>query len=91
MVSRDIWREYRHKSGYTGSLVIEEKQVSRITPEFLILAISWMIILFALGEKKTRVILGLRWRRRGEKKHNFIFSFRYNGFYLSVEALRVDI
>lgn len=52
MVSRDIWREYRHKSGNTGSLVIEEKQVSRITPEFLILAISWMIILFALGEKK---------------------------------------
>lgn len=76
MVSRDIWREYRHKSGYTGSLVIEEKQVSRITPEFLILAISWMIILFALGKKKTRVILGLRWRRRGEKS---ITSFSASG------------
>lgn len=68
MVSRDIWREYRHKSGNTGSLVIEEKQVSRITPEFLILAISWMIILFALGKKKNESDSRLTMEEKGGKK-----------------------
>lgn len=53
-------------------------------PEFLILTTSWMIMLFAL-KKNTDVIPGLQWRRREG------FTFRYNDFYLPIEALSGDI
>ena len=55
-----------------------------MTPEFLILATSWMIMLFAL-RKNTKVIPRLPWRKREG------FTFRYNDFYLPIEALSGDI
>lgn len=78
--SRNTWRE------------MSTLEISRLTPEFLILATSWTIMLIVLEKKNPRTPeWSQAYNGEGEKKHNFLFTFRYNEFYLPIEALSGDI